>query len=1087
MTGATRTELGQLARPLAARRGAAGWALAIGLALLVFGAAAWGARLGWFVAPTWVPAAWLLAVVLIILALGIARRRAPALSPSGIANWLEGEGAWRLGSLTALLDTPAPGTSESLRGAADGARADELRRDGVSALEPVAHSLGVRLMRSVGVLLAGGLLLGSAEPWRGPALALWNPARALRDAAQPVKLSASADAIDRGGSVRLRIEAPGRRDAVLWTRATGEAWAPLAISLDSAGVAEREFTDLRADLHARATSLGRSSDTLHIQVRLPAFLGSLLVTARYPQYLGLDDEPIPTAGDTILLPAGTRLDTRGEATTELQQASWLHGAAAESLDVDGAQFSGSFRPSESGVYLLSLTTGSGAPLGGDPVQLPLRLVPDSAPSVDLPVPGADTVAPLSMRLPLVVDARDDYGISAVYIEARRNGAGAVTRIRLALDGRPEHAILGHELDLDGFRLMPGDTLRYRAVVVDNSPAGRTGHSREFLLRVPTEGDLRAARREATSEISRRLDSLADQSSDVARTTEDLSREQPRSSNSAGGKSDASLSFEQAQRAEAAAKATEELMQEAEQLQDAIRQLEEAVERAGLDDPAFRQRLEEVRQQLEKALTPELREKLAELQQALRQLDAQQARRSLEELAEAQQQLREALERSRELFERAALEGEMTALAEEAKQLAREQAAWNAEAARADSASAAAREDAMAERADSLAADLREAAAQDAAQPAREELNRAAEQAAEAAEKMQQASEQMRAGNREGATQSGKQAEQMLQPLGAQLNEAREGMQDEWREEVLQALDLALAETSRLTQRQLQLGREFSAGATASDTRATQGAVEDGVARVLEQMQSTAGRNALVSSRILPALAVAQQEMGRAREALAGSVPDSRTATEHAGGAVDALTVAAYYMIRSRDNVAGSGSGSGMQEAMQQMSQLAGQQGQAGQQSAALLPMAGAGQGQLGQQLAQAAAAQRAVAEQLERLRAQGGMPSAGALADEARELARELESGRLSQQTVERQQRLFRRMLDAGRTLEGEERDDQKERQSTTAKPGEILLPPALRERLLRDGDRPRLPGWDELQRLSPAERRLVVDYFRVLSEPASP
>lgn len=1087
MTSATRAELGHLARPLAARSGMAGWALALGLALLVLGVAAWGARLGWFVAPSWVPAAWLLAVVLLLLALGRARRRGAGLSPSGVANWLENAGAWRLGSLTALLDAPAPGTSESLRGLADGARADELRRGGASALEPVARPLGVRLARSVAVLLAGGLLLGSAQPWRGPALALWNPARAIRDAARPVRLSASAEAVDRGGSVRLRIEAPGRRDAVLWSRTTGEAWTPMEVVLDSTGAAEREFADLRADLHARATSLGRSSDTLHVRVRLPAFLGSLLVTARYPRYLELEDEPIPTTGDTILLPAGTRLDTRGEATTALQQAMWLHEAGTDSLTVEGAEFSGSFLPRASGAYVLHLATASGAPLGGDSVQLPIRLVPDSAPVVELPVPGADTVAPLSMRLPLVVDARDDYGISAIYLEARRNGAGAVSRIPLALDGRPDHAIVGHELVLDAFQLAPGDTLRYRAVVVDNSPAAHTGRSREYLLRVPTESDLRNAGRDAMSEIASRLDSLASRSRDVARTTEDLSREQPRNSGNTGGRSDTSLSFEQAQRAEAAAQATEQLMQEAEQLQEAVRQLEEAVERAGLDDPAFRQRLEEVREQLEKALTPELREKLAELQQALRQLDAEQARQSLEELAEAQKELREALERSREMFERAALEGEMAALAEEAKQLAEAQAEWNKEAANADSAAGAAREDALAERADSLAADLREAAAQDAAQEARQELTQAAEQAAQAAQKMQQAAEQMQSGNRQGAAQSGMQAEQMLQPLGAQLNQAREGMQDQWREEVLAALDLALAETSRLTQRQLELGREFSAGAAAGDTRGTQGALEDGVTRVLEQMQATAGRNALVSSRILPALAVAQQEMARTREALASAVPDSRTATQHAGGAVDALTVAAYYMVRSRDDVAGSGSGSGMQEAMQRMSQLAGQQGQAGQQAAALLPMAGAGQGQLGQQLAQAAASQRAVAEQLERLRAQGGMPSAGALAEEARELARELESGRLSQQTVERQQRLFRRMLDAGRTLEGEQRDDQKERQSTTAKPGEILLPPALRDRLLQGGERPRLPDWDELQRLSPAERRLVVDYFRVLAEPTSP
>lgn len=116
------------------------------------------------------------------------------------------------------------------------------------------------------------------------------------------------------------------------------------------------------------------------------------------------------------------------------------------------------------------------------------------------------------------------------------------------------------------------------------------------------------------------------------------------------------------------------------------------------------------------------------------------------------------------------------------------------------------------------------------------------------------------------------------------------------------------------------------------------------------------------------------------------------------------------------------------------------------------------------------------------MQAQGNMPGAGKLSQEAQDLARRLEAGRVDRQTVERQQQLFRRMLDAGRTLQGEERDEQKERQSTTAKAGNIQLPPALRERLERD-DAPRLPDWEELQRLSPEDRRLVVDYFRRLAE----
>ncbi len=71
-------------------------------------------------------------------------------------------------------------------------------------------------------------------------------------------------------------------------------------------------------------------------------------------------------------------------------------------------------------------------------------------------------------------------------------------------------------------------------------------------------------------------------------------------------------------------------------------------------------------------------------------------------------------------------------------------------------------------------------------------------------------------------------------------------------------------------------------------------------------------------------------------------------------------------------------------------------------------------------------------------------------------------------------------MLDAGRTLQGHEEDQQKERQGEAARLGQVLLPPALRDRLLRETIR--LPGWDELQRLSPEERRLVTEYFRRLS-----
>jgi hypothetical protein len=222
-------------------------------------------------------------------------------------------------------------------------------------------------------------------------------------------------------------------------------------------------------------------------------------------------------------------------------------------------------------------------------------------------------------------------------------------------------------------------------------------------------------------------------------------------------------------------------------------------------------------------------------------------------------------------------------------------------------------------------------------------------------------------------------------------------------------------------------------------------------------------------------------MQQAREAISSAAPNSREAADQAGEAIDGLNAAAHQLLRARGDVSGSQSGSGLAETLERLAQLAQQQGGLGQQGAGMLPMAGSGA--IREQLQRLAAKQRALAQELEKLRGGGSIPGAGDMADEAAELSRRLEAGRLERQTVERQQRLFRRMLDAGRTLQGSEEDEKKERQSVTATSDSVRLPAALRARLEDEHRRVRVPTWEELRRLSPEERRLVVDYFRRLSQ----
>src|SRR3989449_936472 len=139
--------------------------------------------------------------------------------------------------------------------------------------------------------------------------------------------------------------------------------------------------------------------------------------------------------------------------------------------------------------------------------------------------------------------------------------------------------------------------------------------------------------------------------------------------------------------------------------------------------------------------------------------------------------------------------------------------------------------------------------------------------------------------------------------------------------------------------------------------------------------------------------------------------------------------------------AGGGGGAGAAGRPSREADQGGLRGRAG----ALSPLRGGGGGEMLQHPRPPAARQRALAEQLERLQAGGASAAAGPLAQEAKELARQLEAGRLDQQTIERQQRLYHRLLDAGRTLSNDEPDETKERVSRSATGDSVHIPDVLK------------------------------------------
>src|SRR2546426_911972 len=307
----------------------------------------------------------------------------------------------RAGSVVGLLAPPARTAAAS----ADLLRLADHRA--AALVEGAAPAVGRFLWRGTraslgagaGAAALGAALFVAASPGGAPAAAFWHPLRALADARAPVRLSLDRAAVRRGDTVTATIEVPAGARAVLWTRGPGEPWRPAPVALDSLGRAVRRLGPLDADLYLRATSGGRRSAERKVTVALPAFLAGLELIARYPAYLARPDEPLVGGppSDTIPLPEGTAILTSGTASVPLKSAAWRHGARRAPLAVAGSGFSGRLAPLVgAGVWVLDLATADGSLLEGDVPELRLRVVPDSAPVVAVPIPGRDTTLPLSL-------------------------------------------------------------------------------------------------------------------------------------------------------------------------------------------------------------------------------------------------------------------------------------------------------------------------------------------------------------------------------------------------------------------------------------------------------------------------------------------------------------------------------------------------------------------------------------------------------------------------------------------------------------------------------------------------------------------
>jgi hypothetical protein len=922
----------------------------------------------------------------------------------------------------------------------------------------------------------------------------------------PIQVAPGDAEVRRGSPLTVTVRAPGRAQVTLRWQGAGDIARTETKATDD-GEAGFRFQSVGMAIEYSATAPdGAQSPRFRITPVDPLLLSYVTVKLTFPPHVGRSPEEYKGEMPPLVIPAGTRLHLEGQATRPLTKARLEREEDGLRVPIEavGLGFSGDWTPISGGRYHWRFLDSDGGVAEVVPAPLDVTVVPDSAPAIRFVFPAADTVLPMNLLQPLVIEVRDDYGVGDLELVAYRVTAMGERRPpvvqRTELGG--SRAVLARPLmDLSSWGLLPGDTVRYFARALDNAPIPAPAATREYALWMPGAAELRREAQRGLEAVMDRLQQLLDRADRAAEHTLDLEREVGERQESTGAsrartrfRSTSPRDREQFEDREQVRSALEEQMAMSAQAEQARAELEaitQAVREAGASDPQFQQNLAELLRLLEEAASPEIGERLRQGSRELDDSGANESRLALDELISQQKRFREQLEKSLEQLRHAAAEQDLRATTEDARELAqREEALAEALREGGDTELRARQQETLLE--DARALDQRLDHLEERLETLEENdaqrgVLRAQDEAAQSQDAMDRAQQKMR--NRlasEAAADQAEQAHAAMARAAEELEIAQQDMSTQRFRELRDAIARAGEEALELARRQAAVQRRMRGSGPdgMKEQLGVQAALVQGFRNMAENLEARAG---VLSSEV----AEVWNRMGEAFEALSqtlaymeGDTRPTSTAQSAAESAVKALNGVALAALASGQE--GNDRSASANQVMAQLERLAQQQAQINNQATQITQMQ-LGQETMARQLQRLSEGQGDVAGDIRQLAEQSSaegqvLGDLESLAEEARQLAGQLEGGRLDAETRARQERLFHRLLDAGRTLENEEFARERE----SAAPGVFergaVLPVGLDALgVLRYA----LPPAEQLQQLSTAERELVFRYFDRLNRAA--
>jgi len=947
-------------------------------------------------------------------------------------------------------------------------------------------SLKRNALRLGGVAVVVLLALFAFAPELGAAL--YRCAHPLTVFVRPprttIKLAIGEEEVVRGEDVALAVRFLGDRPTsarILRRESPQASWQGEEVVVAGADSLHYVFPQVQRSFFVRVEAGDGVSEVREISVLDPPAVERLRLHLSYPTYSQLPDRIEEDGGDIQAL-LGTQVQFEIAASKALTKAELvLADSARLSARIDGARAFVELAVERSTSYHVELLDRKGI-ANHAPIHYALRAVVDQPPSVVITDPGRDMDLPDNRQLLVAVEAGDDFGVAKLELAYQVN-EGSERRSQLVIaPGREVRA--SHIWDVSDLELLPEDRIHYYVEVFDNDAISgpKSTRSRRYTLRLASLHELYEEAENALDERLEELEELAEQGKETRGYLEQVRRELLRSEE---------MSWEKEKELEATLARETERTRQLEELSAQLEESSEALDEKGLGSEDVLEKLEEIRQLMAEVAAPELHDALRQLQQAAADPDPQALAEALKRFNEDQEAFQERLDRTIDLLKQVRAEQQLEAAVRQADELARRQEQIDDELEQGESGlrqqtqQGGLRRDS--ERLQKSLEELAEEMESTSQQTGRGLAEQAEDMKAQKLSgRMREMVQQMRAQNNPQAKRLGEGLEEDLGKLAANLKTMQGEFVAEQKEEMSGELRRAMRELIQLSRHQEALAEAVRAvpKIDSADPAEDQFALLQGMGLVTERLAQVARRTMSLARGLNTTLGYALKNMGEAAQHLGQR--DGRSALAPQEGAMRYVNESVVLLRESLDNLSNASMPSSFAEAMQKMMGLSEQQAQlnqAGQQAMADAMAQGPGKPQPGLdgQLRRLAAEQRQIYQSLEDLQRsmrghKGAQGQIEAIQKEMREVLDELQQRRLNQRTLQKQERIFQRMLDASRSIHS--RGFKEEREARGGEDQPYAGPPGLADDLGQTPDLLRQAMRRALEGDYPVEYRILLQRY---------